>query len=327
MLKAQRFSALLAISLAGWLVSCSSGPPPAPLRVGLLVWPGYELFFLARDQGLYPDREIQLVSFRSPAEAVRAYRAGLLDAVALTLEYTIQIESEDPGQAIVLVIDASNGGDSLVARKGIDTLADLGGRRIGVEASALGVFFSRRMLEKAGLTEADVHLVPVDVGDQERAFHSGEVDALATFEPTRSRLLAAGAHELFNSRALPGQILDVLLVPDELIHHRAPALTRLARGWFAAQSRLAGDPSAAAAIMAPREKLSPSAFLAALGGLDLTTLGANRGFLTAGDRGTAPGLITVIADRARLLRRYGLIDRPIDPASLVSGEVIQDLEP
>lgn len=325
MLKVLRPNVLLAISLAGWLVSCSGGPAPPPLRVGLLVWPGYELFFLAREQGLYPDEDIQLVSFRSPAEVVRAYRAGLLDAVALTLEYAIQIESEEPGQAIVLVIDTSDGGDSLIARKGIDTLADLRGRRIGVEASALGVFFSRRVLEKAGLSVKDVHLVPIDVGDQERAFLSGEVDALATFEPTRSKLLAAGAHELFNSRDLPGQILDVLLVRDELIRRRKPDLSRLVHGWFAAQGFLVREPSAAAAAMAPREKLSPTAFLAALGGLDLTTRGENRSFLTAAGPGKAPGLVSVIAHRTALLRRYGLVDRPVDAAKLVSGEVIEGL--
>jgi NitT/TauT family transport system substrate-binding protein len=327
MSKTSRSGALLSTLLAGWLVSCSNGPAPPPLRVGLLVWPGYELFFLARDQGLYPDGEIQLVSFRSPAEAVRAYRAGLLDGVALTLEYAIQIESEDPGQAVVLVIDTSDGGDSLLARKGIDSLADLRGRRIGVEASALGVFFSRRVLEKAGLTESDVHLVPIDVGDQERAFLSGEVDALATFEPTRSRLLAEGAHELFNSRDLPGQILDVLLVPDELVHRRTHALTLLTRGWFAARARLSRDPPAAAAAMAPREKLTPSAFLEALKGLELTSQAENRDLLLGAGPGSPPGLVAVIADRARLLRHYGLIDRPIEPAEMVSGEIAQGLEP
>ncbi len=323
MSRAPRLSALLPIVLAGCLLACSNGPAPPPVRVGLLVWPGYELFFLARSQGLYPEDQIQLVSFRSPAEAVRAYRAGLVDAVALTLEYAIQIESEDPGHAVVLVIDTSAGGDSLIARRGVESLADLRGRRIGVEASALGVFFSRRMLERAGLGQDDVQLVPVDIGDQEKAFLDGEVDALATFEPTRSRLLAAGAHELFNSRDLPGEIVDLLLVPDDVLRRRRAVLVRLARGWFAAQDLLARDPAAAAASMAPREKLSPEQFLAALGGLALTSRAANRELLDAAGPGKPPGLTRSIADRARLLRRYGLIDRRIDPGGLVSGEVLR----
>ncbi len=326
MSKPLRLRALLPVCLAACLAGCFGGPSPPPLRVGLVVWPGYELFFLARSQGLYPEDQIQLVSFRSPAEAVRAYRARLVDGLALTLEYAIQIESEEPGHAVVLVIDTSEGGDSLIARQGVDSLADLRGRRLGVEASALGVFFSRRILERAGLGQDEVVLVPIDVGDQERAFLDGDVDALATFEPTRSRLLAAGAHELFTSRDLPGQILDVLLVPDDVLHQRRAPLARLVRGWFLARGLLARNPAAAAAAMAPREKLSAEQFLAALGGLELTSLAANRELLEAAAPGRPPGLIHSIADRARLLRRYGLIDRTIDPGNLVSNAVLPDPE-
>lgn len=54
-----------------------------PLRIGLLVWPAYEVPYLARHLGYYDGLDVQLVEFQSPAEALRAYRSEGIDAVAV----------------------------------------------------------------------------------------------------------------------------------------------------------------------------------------------------------------------------------------------------
>ena len=48
------------IPLMGVLCSCNLDPAPL-LRVATHVWPGYELLYLAREQGYYDDRQIRLV--------------------------------------------------------------------------------------------------------------------------------------------------------------------------------------------------------------------------------------------------------------------------
>ena len=55
--------------------------------------------------------------YRTP-EVVQAYRNGVIDVVAVTLDEALRIAELEEEQRIVLVIDFSKGGDSIMGRKG-----------------------------------------------------------------------------------------------------------------------------------------------------------------------------------------------------------------
>lgn len=298
-------------------------PPSRPLRVGVVVWPAYELFFLAEAEGFYQGAGLELVSFRSPAEAVRAYRSGLLDAAPLTLEYALQLEAEDPGHSLILVIDESIGGDAVIAQPGFRQASDLRGHRVAVEASALGAYFLRRFLEHSGLEVESVELVSADYSDQEELFRSGAADAVITFEPVRSRLLALGGNEVFSSRQIPGEILDVLVTPDRILEERPGPLLSLVAGWFRAREILDARPLEAARVMAPRENLSAEEFLHALRGARLLGLEENLRLLRSPDPDLAP-VVRRLSDR---LVTYGLLSSTVPPEDLLRDDLIQRVSP
>jgi NitT/TauT family transport system substrate-binding protein len=120
------------------------GPAPAPLRVGILVWPPFELPLVATELGWLPERQVQLLDFHSPADLVRALERGQVDAATLTLDYLPRLAA-DTATRIVFVVDRSHGADALVARPEVPTLAALRGRRVALEPGELGV----RVLEPA----------------------------------------------------------------------------------------------------------------------------------------------------------------------------------
>lgn len=303
----------LLILLAATLAGCAAEEPP--LRIGALVWPPYELAYLAENRGFFDSRRIELVDYQTPAEVTRAYRYGLIDAFFLTTQFAIPSASQLQDSRITYVIDFSVGGDALLARPDIDGLQGLEGKTIGVEASPLGGYMLQRVLDFAQLTREQVSLRYVDTPDQVEAYASGTVDAVITYEPYRSRVLTMGAQQLFSSRRIPGEIVDVLIVPETVIDQRERALREFVRGLERARQLLERSPETALPVMAEREKLSPRLLQQALRGVRLISLAENRQLLAGDD----PNLRYLLERQSKVMRRAGLapdtvgFERLIDP--------------
>ncbi len=242
-------AALLALAVILSLVGCR---PAHPLRLGSNQWPGYEPVYLARDEGLLPADKVKLVELPSATEVIEYLRNGSLDAGMLTLDEVISLLADGVPLKVVLVMDVSDGADAVVAHPQIDSLDKLKGKRIGVELSAVGAVMLESLLQAAHLSVDDIALINLPVDEHLEAFRQGQVDVLITFEPTRSRLLAEGAVELFNSHRIPGRIVDVLaLRQDALVHHH-DQVSDLIDAYFAARRKMQQHPQSAYARMAPR---------------------------------------------------------------------------
>lgn len=308
----RRWLALIVAAGALSLPSAGCLRPDRPLRVGASAWPGYEPLFLARDLGAYEGQPIQLIELSSATEVIRAYRDGLIDVAPVTGVEALLAARGREGERIVLVCDLSKGADVVVARSGISSLADLKGRRVGAETTALGAYVLARALERAGLVPADVQVVPVLLPEHDSALTSGTVDALVTFEPHRTRLLGSGARLLFDSAQVPGEIVDVLLTHRHLEPAQERALAALVRGWFAALEHLHAAPVDAAARMARREGVSPRQFLDSLAGLELPDREAGARLLGRDAHGLAPALGRL----ADTMRRHRLLEGDVAPLAL-----------
>jgi len=290
----------LLLLLAILLSACES--PAPPLKLGSNQWPGYEPLYLARQLGHLDPGRVKLVELPSSSDVMQHLRDGNLQAAMLTLDEVITLQSEGLPLRVILVLDVSLGADSVLARPEIQHPADLAGRRIGVETTAVGAVMLESLLEKAGLSEDQIRLIHLTVDRHEAAYRQGRIDAVITFEPTRSRLLALGARELFSSRDIPGRIIDVLAVEARAARQRSRQLEHLVDAYFRARDYLARHRSQALARMAPRLELSPEELEWALQGLHLPDRRENRRWLAPN------GTLRQNASRlARLMRRWRLI--------------------
>lgn len=268
---------LLSIVVLG---GCTQEPP---LRIGSNRWPGYEPLYLARERGYFDNSAVRLVELPSSTDVIQYLRNGSLEGGALTLDEVLSLCAQGIDLRIVLVLDVSNGGDLLLARPGIDRLADLVGKRIGVESTGVGAILLHSALEAAGIPPERVTLVPLTLDEHEEAFLQGRVDALVTFEPVRTKLLQRGAKVLYDSRRMPNPILDVLAVRRQALTRNPIALRTLVRGYFRARHFMETHPQEATKLMAPRLAMKPGEFSRALTTLILPTLADNHRWL-AGDR-------------------------------------------
>lgn len=285
---------------------------PETLSIATNQWPGYEPLYLARELGYLKDADIRLVELPSASEVIKAFRSGTVDAAALTLDEALLLVQDDIAARVVLVMDISHGSDVVMAKPEIKSLAELAGRRVGAESFALGAYMLSRTLEVGGLKAEDIQIVPLTADQHEYAYKTGQVDAVVTFEPMRTRLLAAGAHILFDSSRIPNEIFDVLVVRREYLQRHPRQIAQLAQAWYRALDYMRASPEDAAERMAKRLGITGPEFRASLEGLRIPDQAENARLL----EGTAPGLAGPAQRLVKVMVREKLLRQAVDPNRL-----------
>lgn len=302
--------------------ACAAREPEQPLRLGTQLWPGTEPLFLARELGYLDDGSVRLVEYSSLGEANRDFRNGMIDAVVVTLDMALLLQQQGYEPRVVLVTDTSNGADAILARPGVRRLRELRGKRIAVEDLAVSTYILRRALEQVGLQLSDVRIIRIPADQHLRAYESGQVDAVVTYQPFAQRLLSAGAHELFDSSHIPGEIVDVLVVRAEALDRKPEQVEHLLRGWFQALGYLEAHPEDAAARMGPRLDTSPTGFAAFLRDLRLFSREENLVLL----REPGSPLVLSALELRRFMMEEGLMHEPVEPERMMDARPLETLQ-
>ncbi len=311
----------IALALATLLLAACSPQRENPLRLGAAVWPGYEGFFLARSLGYYHNSPIQLVEYLTSAEVFRAFQNQAIDAAALTLDETLRLAENDPAVRIVLVLDFSNGADVLLAQPQFDSLTQLRGKRVGVEVGLAGAYLLRRAFDSVNLSTKEVTVVPLAAFEHVGSYRERRVDAVVTYEPQRTRVLAMGAKILFDSSKIPGEIVDVLVVRAAAFKDQPKGLETLLKGWFQAQAFIRTKSADAIRLMAPREGVTPEEFRQSLALLRIPDLAENRQLLGSSD----PGLSRSVAIMTQVMKEVGFLRREAAPGNLLDDRFFSEL--
>ena len=307
-----RFRAVIVLLLIG---ACTD-PPDVPLRIGSNQWPGYEPVYLARDRGWFDADAVRLVELNSASAVIEQIRMGQLDGGMLTLDEVLSLEAGGVAMKVVDLLDFSHGADVLIGRPGIE-LDGLRGRRIGVENTAVGAIMLDAALEAAGLGPRDVEIVPVEISEHLSAWLHGRLDALVTFEPVRSRLLARGGHVLFDSRRIPDRIIDVLAIRSEVIARQGPRIRKLLTAYERALDALKRSPRPSCEAMAPRLHIDAATLCRSYSGIEIPGRARSFEWLVSGRlEQRAAGL----ADR---MYRHGLLPRKVSTQGLAEPRFLR----
>jgi NitT/TauT family transport system substrate-binding protein len=221
---------------------------------------------------------------------------------------------------VILVHDISNGADTILARPGIESMQDINDKRVAVESSALGAFMISRALELNALSVADIDIRHLEVNAHEQAYLDNEVDVVVNFEPVRTRLLNQGAKEIFTSREIYGEIVDVMVVHEDIYENRKDAIGRIVKNWFSALAYFNSNQNKAATIMAKRLNVSPDEVIAGFDGLELPDEQQNSTMLG----GEKPSLELTIARLEKVLKENGLISNDTLIPDILCADFIQN---
>lgn len=248
-------SAVITVSCTSPGTYSGNSPGNQPIEMGFSACPGWLPWQVAQEGKLFEanDVSVNLKWFDGYLESINALSASKLDANTQTLSDTISSVAAGADQVIVLVNDNSTGNDKIIVREGINSIADLKGKRVAVEEGTVDHFLLLQGLKKAGLTQNDIDFQPLETGAAAAAFVAGQVDAVGVFAPfTTKALERSGSKELFSSKDFPGSIPDHLVVSRKMIDERSQDVQALVNTWFAILDFIRTNPEAANKIMAQR---------------------------------------------------------------------------
>jgi len=306
MLKQWTSQAIVKITVL-FLTSCIGNASYAePLRVGTTLWPGYEPLYLAQEIKAYKE-DIRMIHYPSTSEVLRAFKNHIVEAAALTLDEVVLLaESQIPVQ-IILVLDISEGADVIMAKPELKNMQGLVGAKVAVESTAVGAYTLSRALAVHNIDISQISLVNVENSNHKEAYINNLADAVVTYEPVRTQLLNAGAIEVFNSTEIPGEIVDVLVVHDDVISSHSDELHDIAKGWFSALKQIKDEPVDSYTFIASRMKVTPREARESYFGLSLPSLEENKILLSK-----APDSLAVTFSRlSGHMKHSGLIDPDI----------------
>jgi NitT/TauT family transport system substrate-binding protein len=295
--------------------------PPARLKVAINPWIGFETLRLAMGFRYLPE-SVLLFETKGLAESSMLMATGKVDAACLTLDEVLRVRATGVPLTVALGFDVSEGGDVVMAMPGTRTLADLAGKRIGVESGPLGALMLRELLRTAKLPRASVTVVDVSTDQQLQTWRAGHIDVAITYEPVATLLQREGGARIFDSRQLPDTIFDVLAVRTDRIGPHQEALEALLRGHFLGLKHIAQNREDATYRMAATLGVSYVEVRQALMGVRLPSLQANREYLAS----SGGQLQTAAASLSTLMAQEGLLARPDDLADLSRSTWLPALE-
>ncbi len=154
-----------------------------PVRVGYIAdYFGTSLTAIASDQGMWAKHGLKpdLKVFTNGPIQIQALGAGSLDfgyvgPGALWLPAS--------GRAKLVAMNALGLSDRVIAQKGINTMKDLKGKKVGVPAGTSGDMLLRLALAKAGMQISDIEVIKMDPSTVVSAFASKQIDGAGIWYP------------------------------------------------------------------------------------------------------------------------------------------------
>lgn len=208
-------------------------------KVAWSIYAGWNPWAYAKESGILDKHakangiNIQLVKM-DYIPSIEAYTSQEVDACVMTNmdALTIPVASGIPSVAVILG-DFSNGNDALIVRNNL-TIEQLAGKKVSLVEYSVSHYLLSRALDKHGMKDNDVKVVNVSDSDIAPAFISNkDQEAVVTWNPLVMEIMQTpGVTDVFNSSAIPGEILDLMMVNKKVLDNN-PALAKALNGaWF-----------------------------------------------------------------------------------------------
>ena len=241
---------LITVFLAVILLSGCAGAAPAqrpPLRVEWTLWEGDYTILIAQEMGFFEKHgvQVELVYYDDYYQVVPDLAGAVIDGGLLAIG-DLLMTARLTDVSAVMAYD-SGGVDAIVAAPGIQSFADLRGKRIGVNLGTSGEVIIRAQLELAGLTAHDVTLVEMDA-EQIPAAIPTLLDAGYLWEPYTSQAVALG-HTLLYSGGKNSVNPDLVVFRRPIIDDRPEDIRAFIAAWFEAVAWRQEHPIEALAII------------------------------------------------------------------------------
>jgi NitT/TauT family transport system substrate-binding protein len=272
-------------------VAPSAAPTPtsgSSLKIAYSDWPGWVAWEIAIQKGWFKEAGVD-VEFKwfDYVPSMDAFAAGKVDAVCMTNGDALVTGANGGKSVAIIVNDYSDGNDMIVAKPGITSVAQLKGKTIGVEVGFVDHLLLLHALKSANLKESDVKLKNVKTDETPQALKSGDVDAIAAWQPSSGAALkeVPGSKPIFTSKDVPGLIYDMLAVNPKSLAERKADWIKVTKVWDRVAKFVNDEKNVdeAAKIMSARVGLTPDQYKAIMKGTRILDLAEAKKHWAKGD--------------------------------------------
>ena len=257
------------------------------ITIGYSDWPGFVAWQVAIEKGWLKEAGLN-VEFKwfDYSASLSAFAANQLDAVLVTNGDNLVTASGGPKGIMIMATDYSAGNDVIIAKEGINSIADLKGKSIATEKGLVDHLLLSTALDDAKISLSDVKLVNSMTNELPQVFASNSVDAIAVWQPVANQALksVAGSKIIYTSKDKPGLIYDTLTVNMSHLAANKEQWSKLIQVWDKTVKYI-NDPAThadAVKIMSNRVGVDPQQYEQFIGGTHLLDLAANKKVFTKG---------------------------------------------
>jgi NitT/TauT family transport system substrate-binding protein len=249
--------ALIALVLSSW--SCSKGDYPGKvesINFGTVPVAAATLIYIAQDQQFFAANglSVNIKDYNTGTATTEALLKGGLD-FAWVAEFPFVHRAFAKEQISIIAVVGRFSEQYLFGRKdrGINTVADLKGKKIGIPRNTIAEFYLGRFLELNGMNIRDVSVVDVPPPKSMEAITSGSIDGVIVWEPYSSQIRTQLTDRIV---ALPVQSnqpgYGAITGRNDWIKGHPEIVNRFLKSLAQAEDYLTSNPAAAKAIVRKR---------------------------------------------------------------------------
>lgn len=235
------------------------------IRFALNVWAGWGPIILAND-GFQagkvwktPEGEefkLELVLIDNPVAMRDAYATGdvqigwaTLDMVPLLIQAFVDPQGKPRDSRVMpriyQQVDWSNGGDGIVVRQNVKTVADLRGRKLVMAGNSPSQYFALNMLVAGGVQPSEVEMIYTEDAFQAAAAFNNEksIAGAVSWAPDIYNLADQAGNRMLVTTATANKLIaDVWFVRADFAHDHPGIVEALVRGIFDGMESLKEQP-------------------------------------------------------------------------------------
>ena len=214
-----------------------SGKFSGTIHIASSTWTGYAALYVADKKGFWQKHglTVDFTDVEDPVQRLNALNGGQLQGMASTVDAFARAASQGVPVVQVFPIDASVGGDGILAKNEIKSLKELKGKTVAVNQGSVSEWFLGQVLKQNGMSLNDVKEQNMTSGDAGAAFVANRVDVAVTWEPWLSRAAKTSfGHVLVSSKEYPDLIVDTFALRKDFIDKYPDTVKEMVRAYYEA---------------------------------------------------------------------------------------------
>jgi len=296
------------------------------IHIASSTWTGYAIIYLANSKGIWKSYGLN-VNFKDvedPNDRFIALTAGRLEGMASTVDAFARQQSNGVPAIEVFPIDASVGGDGILAKNTIQTVADLKGKTVAVNQGSVSEWFLAQVLKDKGLSLSDVKEQNMKSGEAGAAFVASKVDVAVTWEPWLSKAkVRQDGHVLVSSKEYPDLIMDSFAFRKDFIQKYPDTVKDFMKAYYDAYNWMQQNQTEALKIIGDAVGESADDVKADLGTMTLFDLSKGKEVMgTSSSHGKIYDNVKAAAD---FWKSQKAIDNAVNPSDAVDPSFINTL--